>query len=657
MKNTIGLIILILFLACTKEDTPEVTPPQPSPNPNAEVFVLSSQNMENISSYDRTSGKIQLFSPGNYGVGDILTNASITPEVPNGFLRKIITVSSDGKTLQTTSCPIEEASKEGSFYVGLTLLQKDKSSYKSEPGVKLFKPEKGYEFGFDFDKYVIYDQDGNTQTTDDQVILDGFLVFNYEIDVLLEVKNWKVKNFVFNNILEENSSLVVNSTLGTSNISEQSVVARYTFAPIILGTIGVIPVWVTPSFDVVLGTDGTVSVHTATVSNEFITEAGIKYENSTWGIISELNNEFDFEGPILSYNLDVTAFSGIDLNMLIYDVAGPSASSMAYLNLNAHNKTTYWTLNGGLKIDGKVKVRALSKNWVDQSKTLIEFEGELASGTFGGGVNPPIANFTANKTSVEVGEQIQFTDLSSNEITNWNWDFGDGSTSFFHNPIHAYSSPGEYTVSLYVSNQAGEDTETKVNYIHVESGGGNTIIIQPGPVEGKDAEIGVWFLPNGTESYYGVGGGETVECYVQENIGSAVFQEVLLQFPLGDIPPGATIVSAKLEVYGYGIINYVNQFATMRISKITSNWDENSVSWENKPLREYPPVESIVFLHEGMLNWYEADITEVVQEWVDEPSLNYGLNFHLAPNEASSEIHSSDNPDSSKRPKLIVKYQ
>ena len=55
-------------------------------------------------------------------------------------------------------------------------------------------------------------------------------------------------------------------------------------------------------------------------------------------------------------------------------------------------------------------------------------------------------------------ETIQFQDLSvtsSGTITGWNWDFGDGNTSTLQNPIHAYSNPGIYSVTLDVTTSTG----------------------------------------------------------------------------------------------------------------------------------------------------------------------------------------------------------
>ncbi|MFM1876733.1 MAG: hypothetical protein RL266_2470 [Bacteroidota bacterium] len=58
------------------------------------------------------------------------------------------------------------------------------------------------------------------------------------------------------------------------------------------------------------------------------------------------------------------------------------------------------------------------------------------------------------------GTELGFTDIStiaSGSITNWDWDFGDGSTSTLQNPTHIYAAPGIYDVTLTAS--AGNCTD------------------------------------------------------------------------------------------------------------------------------------------------------------------------------------------------------
>ncbi|MDA3880906.1 MAG: FISUMP domain-containing protein, partial [Prolixibacteraceae bacterium] len=82
----------------------------------------------------------------------------------------------------------------------------------------------------------------------------------------------------------------------------------------------------------------------------------------------------------------------------------------------------------------------------------------------------PIAEFSADTTKIDVGSQIQFTDVSTNNPTSWEWGFGDGGTSTSQNPTYTYLSIGNYTVSLTATNSYGSDTETKTNYITIVTG-------------------------------------------------------------------------------------------------------------------------------------------------------------------------------------------
>jgi PKD repeat protein len=87
-----------------------------------------------------------------------------------------------------------------------------------------------------------------------------------------------------------------------------------------------------------------------------------------------------------------------------------------------------------------------------------------------GVVNPPVADFTASDTTIYVGDNVTFTDLSTNSPTSWSWTFNGGtpSGSTQQNPTITYNTAGTYTVSLTATNSAGSDTETKTNYITVE---------------------------------------------------------------------------------------------------------------------------------------------------------------------------------------------
>jgi PKD repeat protein len=83
------------------------------------------------------------------------------------------------------------------------------------------------------------------------------------------------------------------------------------------------------------------------------------------------------------------------------------------------------------------------------------------------GPAPPSADFSGSPTSGCAPLTVNFTDLSTGQITSWSWNFGDGGTSTAQNPSHQYTSAGTRTVSLTVTGPGGSDNETKTNYITV----------------------------------------------------------------------------------------------------------------------------------------------------------------------------------------------
>jgi PKD repeat protein len=84
----------------------------------------------------------------------------------------------------------------------------------------------------------------------------------------------------------------------------------------------------------------------------------------------------------------------------------------------------------------------------------------------------PVADFSGSPLSGGAPLNVSFTDLSTGSPTSWSWDFGDGiGTSTAQNPSYTYSNAGTYSVTLTVSNSYGSDSQQKVDYITVTSGG------------------------------------------------------------------------------------------------------------------------------------------------------------------------------------------
>jgi PKD repeat protein len=78
-----------------------------------------------------------------------------------------------------------------------------------------------------------------------------------------------------------------------------------------------------------------------------------------------------------------------------------------------------------------------------------------------------VAEFKGTPLGGTAPLSVQFTDLSIGTPTSWLWSFGDGVTSSEQNPVHVYTSPGAYTVTLTATNALGSSSETKGGYILV----------------------------------------------------------------------------------------------------------------------------------------------------------------------------------------------
>lgn len=73
-------------------------------------------------------------------------------------------------------------------------------------------------------------------------------------------------------------------------------------------------------------------------------------------------------------------------------------------------------------------------------------------------VNPiPVAAFTTTQNALDV----DFTDQSTGGLLTYWWNFGDGSSSTTANPSHTYSTSGNYTITLIVTDAGCSDTVTQ----------------------------------------------------------------------------------------------------------------------------------------------------------------------------------------------------
>lgn len=108
--------------------------------------------------------------------------------------------------------------------------------------------------------------------------------------------------------------------------------------------------------------------------------------------------------------------------------------------------------------------------WLDE----ILLDGDTAK-------NLPVARFTSDKTAGCAGISVQFSDSSLHNPTARIWTFEGGipASSSEPNPLVQYPNPGNFKVSLAVSNEEGSDTLLKSSYMLIQDiGTANTPFFQ-----------------------------------------------------------------------------------------------------------------------------------------------------------------------------------
>jgi PKD repeat protein len=95
---------------------------------------------------------------------------------------------------------------------------------------------------------------------------------------------------------------------------------------------------------------------------------------------------------------------------------------------------------------------------------------QLKSYVLDGDINPLIANFSASPICGVAPLNVEFLDTSVDTTTHSlptsrSWDFGDGKTSNEINPTHTYAEPGNYSVTLTVTNGVYSATKKKSDLV------------------------------------------------------------------------------------------------------------------------------------------------------------------------------------------------
>jgi len=145
------------------------------------------------------------------------------------------------------------------------------------------------------------------------------------------------------------------------------------------------------------------------------------------------------------------------------------------------------------------------KPWLDPENSGVE--------TWDGIYEPsaPDPDFSADQTSIQTGEEVVFTDMTSSNPLEWDWTFEGGTPGTFTGnepPPVQYDTPGKYNVTLTSTNTIGSSTKDSVEMILVGApaanfSADNTYMMDGDTSNFTDESVGdptewYWEFPGGT---------------------------------------------------------------------------------------------------------------------------------------------------------------
>jgi PKD repeat protein len=200
------------------------------------------------------------------------------------------------------------------------------------------------------------------------------------------------------------------------------------------------------------------------------------YKYGSYSVTLTVTND---GGSSLPYSKTITVLDQAPVAKFnVNTSSGNVPMTVAFTNVSTGANITGWTWNFGDGTNSTAtnpthKYTVAGTYTANLTVTNDGGSSTSASKTITVNTVPIAANFTGSPTSGDASLAVTFTDLSvGSGIDLWQWNFGDGSanvsTTSSTNPSHTFSSYGNYTVTLTVTNTAGSSsTLQRVNYITV----------------------------------------------------------------------------------------------------------------------------------------------------------------------------------------------
>ena len=135
------------------------------------------------------------------------------------------------------------------------------------------------------------------------------------------------------------------------------------------------------------------------------------------------------------------------------------------------------------------------------------------------------------------------------------------------------------------------------------------------------------------------------------------------KYDLSSVPEDAEIISAIYSVYVSAALGFSDQDGHVFVYQILEPWDSAIIDWDNQPAVDFEsPYAERIFTDSSTwkgAGYYDWDIAELVQFWLDNPGTDYGFVLAEDPNNAGNMKiagYKSNYADPARRPALEIIY-
>ncbi|MBP7532890.1 MAG: DUF2012 domain-containing protein [Chitinophagales bacterium] len=220
------------------------------------------------------------------------------------------------------------------------------------------------------------------------------------------------------------------------------------------------------------------------------------------------------------------------------------------------------------------------------------------------------------------------------DIINWEWDFGDGTTAQGQNQTHTYEANGNYLVCLSITNDSATCTNTYCHTIHI--GNDEPPLTELHNIGGKvtnaDGSLAQYALVY-LVRYNNIGGGMLLATDVQ-----VIMPEDEGEYKFQNIPTGNYLVKAALMPLD---VNYANNLPTYYLS--ANIWSEAVTIELNEDLEQID-IQLIAGSNPGGPGFVSGLITEGAGR-ADAPIATEGLTVMLTTETGTPIAYTFTNAD------------